>query len=65
MSVAGYLASGKNAGLPSERLRARLKEDAVRAMEPVRPDVKPKPAYLSVEDYDPVLRAHCRLGEGG
>jgi hypothetical protein len=63
MSVAGYLASGKNVALRSERLRMRLKEDALRAMGPVRPDVKPKPVYLSVEDYDPVLRAHCGMPE--
>jgi hypothetical protein len=62
MSVAGYLASGKNAGLRSEKLRMRLKEDAMRATWREKAEGKQE-EYVSVEDYDPVLRAHCRLGE--
>jgi hypothetical protein len=63
MSVAGYLASGKNAGLRSENLRARLKWDAMRAKRLADADGEPAEAYVRVEDYDPVLQAHCRVVE--
>lgn len=33
--------------------------------EEARPtETSEEPSYLSVADYDPVLRAHCRLDEG-
>jgi hypothetical protein len=44
----------------------RLKEDALQVLGPVGTvsgDVEPAEVYGCVEDYDPVLRAHCRVAE--
>jgi hypothetical protein len=63
MSVAGYI--GKNVKAP-RKLRDLLNDDV---QDDARKDAELKSlerkretkAYESVEDYDPVLRAHCRL----
>jgi hypothetical protein len=59
MDVAAYLAGGET-GDGMDEVMDRLKADAIRA---VTPAVAAAPAerYESVGDYDPVLRAHCRL----
>jgi hypothetical protein len=45
--------------LPSNELLVKLKEDALRALG--AEERQAGEFYESVEDYDPVLRAHCRL----
>jgi hypothetical protein len=55
MSVAGYL--GKNVKAPRIP-REDDKEDSERKSLELERETE---AYESVEDYDPVLRAHCRL----
>ena len=69
MSLYAYLTGGKLSS--SEWLRERLKWDSLRARERAVdlgvPTVKPGDAARVVgpADYDPVLRAHCRLEEEG
>jgi hypothetical protein len=63
MSVAGYI--GKNVK-PPRKLRDFLddrKDDARRDVELKSLELEraTKASYESVADYDPVLRAHCRL----
>ena len=56
MSVAGYI--GKNLRVP----RIPREDDEKEAREPKCLERKRETEpYKSVEDYDPVLRAHCRL----
>jgi hypothetical protein len=55
MDVAAYLASEKK-----DEVRDRLQADVLKAVKPVVAG-KPVERYGSVADYDPVLRAHCRL----
>ena len=59
MSVAGYI--GKNLKAP-RMLRDLLKEDDTKDAGLKSPERKRETeTYESVEHYDPVLRAHCRL----
>ena len=60
MSVVTYLASGKS-GERSSPLREALATETIRALEKLREYGKVTERYESVEDYDPVLKAHCRL----
>jgi hypothetical protein len=67
MSVVGYLSAGKpvvrvvrkdagELGIRFEKAAdEQFRADAVRRIEPADEH------YASVDDYDPVLRAHCRL----
>jgi hypothetical protein len=56
MSVAGYI--GKNVKAP----RIPREDGKKEAREPKSLELKRETeAYESVEEYDPVLRAHCRL----
>ena len=63
MSVAGYI--GKNVKAPQtprDLLNNDVKDDAGKDAERKSLELKPETkAYESVADYDPVLRAHCRL----
>jgi hypothetical protein len=63
MSVAGYI--GKNVNAPRKLrdiLNSEVKDDAGKDAERKSLELKRETgAYESVEDYDPVLRAHCRL----
>jgi hypothetical protein len=65
MSVAGYLSSGKTeVRMPKkgvDELGIRI-EGAVANGEEAVHEKKPGDEYYgTVEEYDPVLRAHCRL----
>ena len=61
MSIAGYL--GRPQRLTTgEQLRKALDEKAVPDEGPrERPPAGAAELYQGVEDYDPVLRDHCRL----
>jgi hypothetical protein len=63
MSVAGYI--GRNVKAPRnmrDLLNNDPKDDAGKEAEQRRLELKRETAaYESVADYDPVLRAHCRL----
>jgi hypothetical protein len=63
MSVAGYI--GKNVKAPRnlrDLLNDDLKGDAGKDAETTSLELKRETeAYERAEDYDPVLRAHCRL----
>jgi hypothetical protein len=69
MSLYAYLAGGKLSS--SEWLRERLKWDSLRGREKGVDLGVPAVKVGNVErevglaDYDPVLRAHCRLDEAG
>jgi hypothetical protein len=56
MSVAGYI--GKNVRVPRIPREDDKKEDRERKSLERERETQ---AYESVMDYDPVLRAHCRL----
>jgi hypothetical protein len=59
MSIAGHL--GRNVKVPRIP-RDLFKEDAEQRPLPKSAEREHETAaYGSVEDYDPVLRAHCRL----
>ena len=60
MSAAGDLSVDRNGAQPYERALQLLKENAVRALAKREPAERGE-TYESVEEYDPVLRAHCRL----
>ena len=74
MSLGGYL--GKRAGelrlaegdlagrVEGAVLEGKVSVEEARAIE-ARRAWKPGEAHESVEDYDPVLRAHCRLDVTG
>jgi hypothetical protein len=60
MSVAGYI--GKNVKAPRKLRELLDKDDATRGEEMKSLELnRETAAYESVDDYDPVLRAHCRL----
>jgi hypothetical protein len=59
MSIAGYLSAGK----PKLR-QAELRMAGEKTVEVAEDPVWPGDDYYErVEDYDPVLRAHCRLAQ--
>lgn len=60
MSVAGYFAVNRDGSQADERVLHLLKEDALRALAR-RERAEREEVYEGVEEYDPVLRAHCRL----
>jgi len=45
---------------PADELLERLRADYLRALR-TGPSGRLYPHYARVQDYDPVLRAHCRL----
>ena len=63
MSVAGYIGNNVKAprnlrGVVSDALKDDVTKDAELKSLELKRETK---AYESVADYDPVLRAHCRL----
>jgi hypothetical protein len=60
MSFVGYLPADEARVVRIGSGIGLLREDALRALTPVERAAL-GPAYGCVEDYDPVLRAHCRL----
>jgi hypothetical protein len=65
MSVAGYLGAGKTELRTPKKgvdeLGIRIEGAVPKAEEAVREKKPGDEYYGAVEDYDPVLRAHCRL----
>ncbi len=63
MSIAGYLGRQHSERITSgEQLRKVLDEKALPDEGPrAQPPVGAAELYQRVEDYDPVLRDHCRL----
>lgn len=61
MSIAGYFAVGKRGRRWDVQLVERVKEEAFRDVKPLEEGETAPEVYRSLKDYDPVLRAHCRL----
>ena len=65
MSIVSYLTVRSGERASAEALLERLRADSVRAEDLAcdRAGARKKAGerYEGVEDYDPVLRAHCRL----
>jgi hypothetical protein len=65
MSVAGYLGAGKTeVRMPKmgvDELGIRFEGGGTAGEETIREKKPGEEYYDAVEDYDPVLRAHCRL----
>jgi hypothetical protein len=54
-------AVGKNGRQSDKRLVNRVRDEALRNVKPREYGEKAPEVYGDPEDYDPVLRAHCRL----
>ena len=62
MSIAGYLLkvsepAGAGRVTKGEQIRELLEEK-----KPVKKSAQKTQVYEAIQDYDPVLRSHCRLG---
>lgn len=58
MSIAGYLSRpGPERVTKGEQIRELLDDT-----KPVKKSEEKTRVYETIEDYDPVLRSHCRLG---
>jgi len=60
MSMVGYLPARDAQRIQDNRVIRLLREDALRAVTPLERAERGE-TYGREEDYDPVLRAHCRL----
>jgi hypothetical protein len=60
MSVTGHLPAEDAQVVRENRVVRLLREDALRAVTPLERAERGE-TYAREEDYDPVLRAHCRL----
>ena len=60
MSITGFLPAEDARVVREDVVMRLLREDALRAVTPLE-RAERGATYGCVEDYDPVLRAHCRL----
>jgi hypothetical protein len=60
MSIVGHLPAEDARVVREDVVMRLLREDGLRAVTPLERAARWE-RYGSVEDYDPVLRAHCRL----
>jgi hypothetical protein len=79
MSVCGYFGKDKHTRMPKgkdsigirsegavmtgEKSVEQVQHDDARRQSISKPDPKKAPFYQRLEDYDPVLRFHCRLDD--